>query len=437
MPEGQRQLAGVRWPLLFGNFVCGCGVMVTAGTLNDLSRSLQVSVAAAGQLLAVAAVVLAFGAPLLAAVVAGIDRRRLLALSLLWFAVGHLIAALMPTYATLMPVRALSVLGAAVFTPQAAAAVGVMATPAQRGRAITFIFLGWSISSVMGMPLSAWIGEAHGWRWAFALVAVLAAVAALWVWRTVPDGVRPAALSRAAWAQVFSHPALMATVMVTVFSAAGQFTLFTYFAPYYRQVLGASPGQISAMFAVFGAIGVLGNVMVARHIDRIGAARAVLAMLMCIATSLLLWPLGTTLPLMMVVLAPWALGCFASQSAQQARLGLAAPALAPALIALNSSAMYAGQALGAFSGGAMMAPFGYGPLHWVGLAWLLGAIALSMWAAQRMADIAADVATTSAADRATDSAADSAEARATYSTAAGAAIDAATPAAAKAAPPQS
>ena len=28
------------------------------------------------------------------------------------------------------------------------------------------------------------------------------------LWRTVPDGVRPAALSRAAWVQVFSHPAL-------------------------------------------------------------------------------------------------------------------------------------------------------------------------------------------------------------------------------------
>jgi predicted MFS family arabinose efflux permease len=205
------------------------------------------------------------------------------------------------------------------------------------------------------------------------------------VWRTVPDGVRPAALSRAAWAQVFTHPALMATVMVTVLSAAGQFTLFTYFAPFYRQVLGATPGQISAMFLAFGAIGVVGNVVVARHIDRIGAPRAVLATLACIAGSLALWPLGSTLPLMMLVLAPWALGCFASQSAQQARLGLAAPALAPALIALNSSAMYAGQALGAASGGAMLAPFGYGPLHWVGLAWLLAAIALSLWAARRMA----------------------------------------------------
>ena len=384
VPPAATGLPGARWALLFGNFTCGCGVMVAVGTLNDLARALDVSVAVAGQLIAAAAVVLALGAPLLAAVVAGIDRRRLLALSLLWFAAGHALSALMPSYATLLPVRVLSVLGAAVFTPQAASAVSFMAPPDQRGRAITFIFLGWSVAAVLGMPLAAWVGEVLGWRLAFAGVAGLALLAAVWVWQTLPNGVRPPALSRAHWAQVATHPALLATVGVTALSAAGQFTLSTYFAPYYRQVLGASAAQVSALFLWFGAIGVLGNALVSRHIDRLGAARAVALMLACMATSLLLWPLGTSLPLMALVIAPWALGCFASNSAQQARLGLAAPVLAPALIALNSSAMYAGQALGAASGGAMVARSGYGALHWVGLAWMLAALALSVWAAQRM-----------------------------------------------------
>ena len=40
------------------------------------------------------------------------------------------------------------------------------------GRAITFVFLGWSVSSVLGMPVHAYIGEAFGWRWAFAVLAV-------------------------------------------------------------------------------------------------------------------------------------------------------------------------------------------------------------------------------------------------------------------------
>ena len=376
---------GARWALLYGNFTIGCGVMVTAGALNDLVRSLQVSIAVGGQLIAAAAVMMAVGAPLLAAVVAGIDRRRLLMWSLVWFAAGHALSALMPNYAALLPVRALSVLGAAVFTPQAAAAIGVMVPAAQRGRAITFVFLGWSVSSVLGMPLHAYIGEAFGWRYAFALVALLSLVGAAWVWRAMPDGVRPAALSRAAWRQVFTHPALMAMVAVTALSAAGQFTLFSYFAPYYRQVLGATPGQISLMFLWFGAVGVFGNVMLSRRIDRVGADRAVAWLLASMALTLLAWPLGSSLPLMVLVIAPWALGCFSSNSAQQARLSLAAPALAPALVALNSSAMYVGQALGATSGGAMVSQVGFGPLHWVGLAWMLLALASSQWVARRMA----------------------------------------------------
>jgi predicted MFS family arabinose efflux permease len=244
---------------------------VTAGTLNDLSRSLQVSVAVAGQLISVAAVLIALCAPLLAAVVAGIDRRRLLTLSLLWFAAWHGVSALMPSFAALLPVRAISVLSAAVFTPQAAAALGVMVPPAQRGQAITFALLGWSLASVLGMPLSAWIGETWGWRWAFGGVGLLALVAAAGVWRAMPDGVRPAALSWASWASVFTQPALMAVVFVTVLSAAGQFTLFSYFAPYYRQVLGASPAQISGLFLWFGAVGLAGNLLLTRHVDRIGA----------------------------------------------------------------------------------------------------------------------------------------------------------------------
>ncbi|MBL8351185.1 MAG: MFS transporter [Burkholderiaceae bacterium] len=367
-----------------GNFAIGCGVMVTAGTLNDLARSLQVSVAVAGQLITVSGIVIALCAPLLAAVVAGIDRRRLLTAALLWLGAWHVVSALMPGFAVLLPVRAISVLAAAVFTAQAAAALGVMAPPAQRGQAITFALLGWSLASVLGMPLSAWVGETFGWRWAFAGIAALALPAAIAVWRTVPDGVRPAALSLASWVQVVTHPALMAIVMVTVLSAAGQFTLFTYLAPYYRQVLGASPAGISALFMGFGLIGLVGNVLLSRHVDRIGADRAVALALSCIALSLLLWPLGTSLVLMMGVIAPWALGCFSSNAGQQARLVAAAPVLAPALIALNSSAMFAGQALGAASGGAIMNRQGWGPLHWIGLAWMLAAIALSLWAGRRL-----------------------------------------------------
>jgi predicted MFS family arabinose efflux permease len=369
-----------RWALMAGNFAIGCGVMAVAGAMNDLVTSLQVSVALGGQLVTIGAVVMAVASPTLAAMMTGYDRRRLLCFWLSWFAIGHLLQALLPEYTALAVVRALTLLGAAVYTPQAAATIGALAQPESRGRAITFVFIGWALASVLGLPGHAYIAETIGWRWGFALSGLLAGVAALWVWHALPDGVRSPPMPAMSLRTVFASPALMAIVCVTALSAASQFTLFAYMAPYYKRALGATPGEIGLLFMAFGVAGLLGNVLMMRNVDRLGPAHAAALSLACIALSMLAWPLGTDMATMLTILLPWALGGFAAMSAQQARLGHAAPALAPVLLALNSSAFYIGQAAGAASGGAIVAATGFGALHWVALAWALLAIALSLWA---------------------------------------------------------
>lgn len=377
-------LPPVLWALMVGNFVIGTGVMVVPGTLTDISHSLGVSIPKAGQLITAAAILMGVGAPLFASLVAGWDRRRLLALSLVWYGLLTLACALAPSYPVLLVLRVLAVVSPAIFTPQAAASVGLLVEPHQRGRAITFIFLGWSVASVMGMPLSAFIGGTLGWRWAFGLVGLLALLSAAWVWRAMPDGVKPAALSRQAWGATLGSSALMMAVGVTLLSAFGQFTLFSYFAPYLLQTLGLSGGSLSLMFLWFGAFGLLGNVMLSRWIDRIGAPRAVLLTLGSMAMCLLLWPLGRLgIWQQALVLVPWALGCFSANSAQQARLVQLSPSLASATVALNTSAMYGGQAMGAALGGVMIAGGQMLQLHWVGLVVLGSAMALSVWAASR------------------------------------------------------
>jgi len=380
-PHRDAALPRALWALMMGNFVIGTGVMVVPGTLNDISQSLGVSIPQAGQLITAGAILMGLGAPTFATLVAGWDRRRLLTLSLVWYALLMGICALAPSYTALLPLRVLAVISPAIFTPQAAACVGLLVPASQRGRAITFVFLGWSVASVMGMPLSAWIGGTLGWRWAFGLVALLSLASAAWVWRDMPNGIRPAALSRQAWGQTLGSPALMLAVGVTLLSAFGQFTLFSYFAPYLVQTLGVGGGTLSLLFLWFGAFGLAGNVALSRWIDRIGASRGALLMMGGMALSLLLWPLGRAgLWQQALVLVPWAIGCFAANSAQQARLVHMSPALAPATVALNTSAMYAGQGMGAALGGVMIAQGQMLRLHEVGLVVMLAAMALSVWA---------------------------------------------------------
>jgi predicted MFS family arabinose efflux permease len=258
--------------------------------------------------------------------------------------------------------------------------VGLLVPPDQRGRAITFVFLGWSVASVLGMPLGAFVGGTLGWRAAFGLIGLLSFASAFWVWRTLPDGVKPPALSAAMWRETLRSRALMLCVLVTVLYSAGQFVLFSYFAPYYKHKIGITPGELSLLFMWFGAFGFIGNMVMSRHIDRIGSSRAVMIGIALMAVSLLVWPLGTNLALAALVSIPWALGCFSSNSAQQARLVAIAPALASASIALNSSAMYAGQAIGAASGGWLIGLDAMDMLHWAGFTGLVLAIAVSAWA---------------------------------------------------------
>jgi predicted MFS family arabinose efflux permease len=369
---------GALWALLAGNFVIGTGVMVVPGTLNELSTSLSVTAATAGQLITAAAVVMCLGAPLLAAAVAGWDRRQLLALTLVWYAAGHAIAALMPNFGALLPVRMLTVIAPAIFTPQAAACAGLLVPQEQRGRAVTFVFLGWSMASVLGLPIGALIGGHLGWRMAFVAIAALSLASAASVWLTLPRGIRPAALTVAAWSSVLRSPVLMGIVSVTALQGAGQFVLFSYFGPLLKRDFGADATALSLMWACFGAFGLVGNMAVSRFIDRVGAGRMVLLTTSLIALSLLLWPLASTLGWLAVVLVPWGLGCFATNSAQQARLVGLAPALAPGSVALNSSGIYVGQAVGAALGGWLLANDAAAWINRVGFALLLVAIGLSV-----------------------------------------------------------
>jgi predicted MFS family arabinose efflux permease len=382
-PVSIERLPAVLWPLMFGNVVIGMGVMVVAGLLNEIRQDLSVSISTAGWLISASALLVSVGAPVLAMVVGRWDRRRLLVGSLWWYALFHALAAMAPGFDSLLVSRVLAMVSAAVFTPQAAACIGLLVPEHQRGRGITFVFLGWSVASVLGMPLGAWIGGTFGWRWTLALMAALSLLAAFWLQARMPSRLVPAALSVRAWRQTLLSPTLMLTLSVTVASAAGQFVLFSYLAPYVAQRFGTAAAGLSLLLFVYGLCGFVGNAVVSRWIDRIGPARAVAWALAGIALGLGLVGLTHHLSSMVWAIIPWGLGVFASNSSQQARLVNLSPALAPASIALNTSAMYAGQAIGAGSGGWLILHQGLNLLPAAGCAMVLGALGLSLWASRQ------------------------------------------------------
>lgn len=373
--------------VLFGNFVVGSGVLVVPGMLDQLARDLAISVPTAGSLLGLAALAMCIGAPLGAAFTSKIDRRRLLVAALLVLAVGHLACALAPSYAVLAWVRPFSVIGAAVFTPQAAATLALMVPVEQRAQALTTAFVGWSLASVLGMPLGNLVAEGFSWRGSFALVAVLGFVAALAVWRVIPAGLRVPPLSLSSWAEVVRHRRLGLVIGATMAWCAGHFTVLGYITPALRTGLGASAATQALLMGLMGIAGLVGNIILSRQVSRIGADRGARVFLGCVLVGLAMWSVALaglqSLPAVALAILVWGLGNFAFTSAQQARLAQTAPALASASIALNSSSLYAGQALGAVLGGLVVAGFGYDMLGPIAVALIGASWVMSRWAEKR------------------------------------------------------
>jgi predicted MFS family arabinose efflux permease len=370
------------WSLTLGNLAIGTGAMVVPGMLNELSAALKVPPAAIGMLISGFALVVCVGGPFLASWTTAIERRKLLTAALALYAVMHLAAALAPDYNSLLAARMVTAIGAAVFTSQAAATVGLMVSPRSRGKAVGLVFLGWSVASVLGTPLSAYLSAHIGWRPTMALVSVLAAVCAVGVWRQIPAKLYVAPMDRAAWRALVTDVPLLLVVAVTAIQALGFFSIFSYMALVLKDSLHASPTLISGLFFCFGASAVFGNLIGARVMDKLGPIRVGLAGMGCMATAMILWKLTHgSVALTVAVIMLWGLGCFSVNSSQQARLISMAPKLASASVALNSSAIYFGQGVGAFIGGLIISSEGTANLGFYGSVPMICGIAASLLAA--------------------------------------------------------
>jgi MFS transporter, DHA1 family, inner membrane transport protein len=369
------------WALLLGNFVIGTGVLLPAGLLNQLSAELSVDVPTAGLLMLVGGVVVGAGAPILAMLTTRFDRRLLLVLSMALYAVGHLASAMTNSFWPLLIIRMLMISAAGVFSPQAAAAVSLLVPPERRASAIAFIFIGWSVASVGGIPIGSLLGAWLGWQMVFVIMAVFSAVSGLAVWLTVRPGLYGTPLSFASWKTVFTSPVLMCVLLVTLFSMSGQFTVFGYLAPILKQVTNATPTQISLAFAVAGVAGVTGNTIASRMVRRMAVEKVIAMALGSLCAGFLVFAFmfgnywGS-----MVGLALWGFGTFSSNSLQQSRLVQLAPVLASATVALNTSAVYLGQAIGAGAGGALIKGGANVMMAWTGLVFLILALAASLLA---------------------------------------------------------
>ncbi|WP_245477325.1 MFS transporter [Bradyrhizobium guangzhouense] len=342
--------------LMLGNLVTGCSVLAPAGMLPELSTGLGISIRAAGLLITFGAITLCIGSPLTAWLTSRIERRLLLTTTLAVLAVGNLASAFAPDYASLLVIRLAMLAIGALYTPQAAGTAALIVPAERRGSTIAYIFLGWSLAAAVGLPLITFIASRYGWRVAYGTIGALGCVSFLLLLVRLPAGLKGTPVDLKTWRQVGRSRAILLLLLITMLQMSGQFAVFTFMGPLLKKLTDASPDAIGMVFAIYGVCGFLGVVVASRVVDTWGPYRTSLLFTCLLLAGITGWALSAgTLVLMATGVAIWGLGFASTNSMQQVRLVAAAPALAPATVALNTSVLYIGQAIGSAVGGLLFA----------------------------------------------------------------------------------
>lgn len=324
-----------------------------ASLLTLMATDLGVSEALAGQAVTVTAVVALFAGLLVPGLTRGIDRRWvLLGFSTLMVA-SNLLVAVSSSFAVLLLMRILLGIALGGFWSMAAAVAMRLVPSALLPRALSIIFSGIAIGTVVAVPLGSYLGGLYGWRSAFLAAAAVGMVTLAFQSFTLPRLAprRPARLRTVL--EVLRRPGIAMGMFGCVLVHSGHFAMFTYVRPFLEGTTGIGAQGLSLMLLGFGVANFVGTLLAGRLLERHPLATLVLMPALVGVAALALVLLPASLPGQAVLLAIWGLAFGGVPVAWSNWVASAVPDQAESAGGMVVASVQSAIATGAAAGGAV------------------------------------------------------------------------------------
>src|SRR5882757_4508104 len=266
-PGSMRQVYLAEVALAVGGFGIGTGEFGIMGLLPDVAGDIGVSIPVAGHVISAYALGVVIGAPVIAVLAAKLSRRTLLLGLMTAFALGNVASALAPSDGWLIAFRFLSGLPHGAYFGVASLVAATLAGPQGRARAVARVMLGLTLATLIGSPLATWLGQASGWRVAFAAVAAIGALTVLLIRFLVPADCPDKSASLTRELGAFRRGQVWLTLGIGAIGFGGMFAVFSYITPTLVHA-GIPEAMVAVVLGVFGAGTILGNIVGARLADR-------------------------------------------------------------------------------------------------------------------------------------------------------------------------
>jgi DHA1 family inner membrane transport protein len=373
---------GRRWAALLALSLGGFGLGLTEfsamGLLPEMARDLLPgeyaasapdAVAKAGWMITSYALGVVVGAPTIAALTARLPRKQLVLGLLGLFLAGTLASIAAPTFELVLAGRFTGALAHGAYFGAAAILAGRILGPGNQGKGFAIVLGGLTASNLLGVPLITGVGQSHGWRTAYLLVAAVFALSLIAVVATVPTVAAAPGGSPRAELRAFRSPRVWLAAALVAVGTAGFFAVNSYIAPLTTNVTGLSAGAVPWVMALMGLGMTVGIAVGGAAADR-DVRTTIVYGFGAVVGAVILFGLGAGYA---AALFPGAFLVGATSAfigpALQSHLIEAAPGTQLMGAAVNQSAANVANSLGAALGGtAIAAGWGYLSSVWIGAA---------------------------------------------------------------------
>ena len=380
VPSKSRTPLGL-YALTAGAFGIGTTEFVIMGLLLQVAADLHVSIAAAGLLISGYALGVFVGAPLLTAATSRMPRKAVLVALMVVFTIGNLACALAPNYTALMIARVVTSLAHGTFFGVGAVVATGLVAPDRKASAISIMFTGLTVATLLGVPAGAWLGLHFGWRATFWAVTAIGVIATVVIATLVPaDKSDAAPIAFREELKAIARPQVLLGLLMTVLGFAGVFTVFTYIQPILTQVTGFADSAVSPILLVFGVGMIVGNLLGGRLADhRLMPALIATLIALALVLGLMTFALHSKLAAVIFV-GLFGVAGFATVPPLQLWVLQKAEGGQSLASSLNIGAFNLGNALGAWLGGVVIVHGpGLGAVTWIAALVTVSGLAVALW----------------------------------------------------------
>ena len=276
---------------VFIAFMLGCNEYMIVGVLPDIAHEYHDSLSTLGLLVTVFAFVYAAFTPVITSLANRWRRHHVLLWLMVIFLVGNTWTALATNFVSLLLSRILTATVAGAIISLVLVMASFVAPHNKRASLVSWVFAGFSIASVIGIPIGTIISTTFSWHDSFWMVTIITVIAFFFLFWLVPRDTPQVKSGLKKQFVLFKDYRVLLGVLFIVAICAADYTIYTYIRPLITTGMGFDNTWLNWLLFGMGIFFIIGNKFGGFLADRGGIHRLPIIYAIMTALYLTLGPL--------------------------------------------------------------------------------------------------------------------------------------------------